>query len=83
MDRYEADVKRYNDVALKVMKENDVEINDLHAVVTKAGIEKVQRTDGTHYTAEGSKTLAKAVVKSVTSKSPDASLPAASPTTGR
>lgn len=69
-DRHEADVKRYNDVALKVMKEKGVEIDDLHAVVTKAGIEKIQRTDGTHYTAEGSKTLAKAVVKSVTSKSP-------------
>jgi lysophospholipase L1-like esterase len=65
MDRREADVKRYNDVALKVMKEKGIEIDDLHAVVMKAGIEKVQRTDGTHYTPDGSKTLAKAVVKSV------------------
>jgi lysophospholipase L1-like esterase len=68
MDRYEADVKRYNDVALKVMKEKGVEIDDLHAVVTKAGIDKIQRTDGTHYTPDGSKVLAKAVVKSVTEK---------------
>lgn len=66
MDRREADVKRYNDVALKVMKEKGVEIDDLHAVVTKAGVEKVQRMDGTHYTADGSKVLAKAVVKSAT-----------------
>jgi lysophospholipase L1-like esterase len=71
IDRREADVKRYNDVALKVMEEKGVEIDDLHTVVTKAGIEKVQRTDGTHYTGEGSKALAKAVVKSVTNKSPD------------
>lgn len=69
-DRREADVKRYNEVALKVMKEKGVEIDDLHAVVAKAGIEKVQRTDGTHYTADGSKALAKAVVKSVTSDLP-------------
>jgi lysophospholipase L1-like esterase len=64
-DRREADVKRYNDVALKVMKEKGLEIDDLHVVVTNAGVEKVQRTDGTHYTANGSKALAKAVVKSV------------------
>jgi lysophospholipase L1-like esterase len=65
-DRHEADVKRYNDVALEVMKEKGVEIDDLHAVVTEAGVAKIQRTDGTHYTPDGSKTLAKAVVKSVT-----------------
>lgn len=69
-DRREADVKRYNDVALKVMKENSVEIDNLHAVVTKAGIEKIQRTDGTHYKPDGCKTLAKAVVKSVTGDMP-------------
>jgi lysophospholipase L1-like esterase len=65
MDRHEADVKRYNDVARKVMKEKGVEVEDLHTVVTEAGIEKIQRTDGTHYTADGSKALAKAVVTSV------------------
>ena len=41
------------------------EIDDLHAVVTKAGVDKLQRTDGTHYTPDGCKTLAKAVVKSI------------------
>src|SRR5262245_13381878 len=70
MDRHEGDVKRYNDVALKVMKEKGVEIDDLHAGVNKAGNEKRQRTDGTHYTENGCKTLAKAVVKSVTSEKP-------------
>jgi lysophospholipase L1-like esterase len=69
-DRKEENVKKYNEVALKVMKEKGVEIDDLHAVVTKAGVDKVQRTDGTHYTPEGSKTLAEAVVKSVTSDAP-------------
>jgi hypothetical protein len=42
----------------------------LHTVVTEAGIDKVQRTDGTHYTADGSKVLAKAVVTSVTKALP-------------
>lgn len=60
-DRREADVRRYNEVALKIMKEKGVEIDDLHAVVMKAGLDKIQRTDGTHYTPEGSKVLAKAV----------------------
>jgi len=69
-DRHEADVKRYNDVALKVMKEKGVEIDDLHAIVTEAGVAKIQRPDGTHYTPDGSQTLAKAVVKSVTKESP-------------
>jgi lysophospholipase L1-like esterase len=70
-DRREADVKRYNDVALKVMREKGVEIDDLHAAVTKAGIDKIQRPDGTHYTPEGSKALAKVVVKSFTSEPSD------------
>lgn len=67
-DRREADVKRYNDVAIKVMKEKQVEIDDLHAVVDKAGIDKIQRNDGTHYSPAGSKVLAEAVVKCVTDK---------------
>lgn len=70
MDRLEADVKRYNEVALRVMKEKGVEVNDLHAVVEKAGVAKMQKTDGTHYTPDGSKVLAEAVVKSVTSEAP-------------
>jgi lysophospholipase L1-like esterase len=69
-DRHESDVKRYNDVALKVMKEKGVEIDDLHTVVADAGIEKMQRADGTHYTPDGNKKLAKAVVESVTNKLP-------------
>ena len=69
-DRHESDVERYNEVALKVMKEKGVEIDDLHAVVTEAGIDKVQRTDGTHYLPAGYQALAKAVVKSVTKDLP-------------
>jgi lysophospholipase L1-like esterase len=64
--RHEADVERYNEVALKVMKEKGVEIDDLHSVVTEAGVKKVQRADGTHYSPDGSKLLAEAVIKSVT-----------------
>jgi lysophospholipase L1-like esterase len=69
-DRHDSDVKRYNEVALKVMKEKGVEIDDLNAVVAKAGVDKIQRTDGTHYTPEGFKTLAKAVARSVTNHLP-------------
>jgi lysophospholipase L1-like esterase len=70
-DRHESDVKRYNDVALKVMKEKGIEIDDLHAIVAEVGVGKIQRTDGTHFTPDGCKTLAIAVVKSVSKELPN------------
>src|SRR5207244_4024862 len=64
-DRFEADVKRYNEIALKVMKELEVPVDDLHAVVDKGGPEKLLLKDGTHYTPEGYKLLAESVTESV------------------
>jgi lysophospholipase L1-like esterase len=60
-NRYEADVRRYNEVALAVMAAAGVPVNDLHRVVTEAGPEAVIREDGTHYTAAGNVLLARAV----------------------
>jgi lysophospholipase L1-like esterase len=64
-DRFEADVKRYNEVANRVMKEAGVLVNDLHAVVIQGGMEKLLAADGTHYTKEGSERLAAAVADAI------------------
>ena len=60
-NRFEADVRRYNEVALTVMAEAGVPVNDLHRVVAAAGLEATMREDGTHYTPEGNALLARAV----------------------
>jgi lysophospholipase L1-like esterase/dienelactone hydrolase len=64
-DRFEADVRRYNDVALAVMKEAGVPVHDLHGVVEQGGAEQLLGADGTHYTAAGYERLAEAVADSV------------------
>jgi lysophospholipase L1-like esterase len=60
-NRFEADVRRYNEVALAVMAAAGVPVNDLHRVVAAAGLESTMRQDGTHYTPEGNAFLARAV----------------------
>jgi lysophospholipase L1-like esterase/poly(3-hydroxybutyrate) depolymerase len=60
-DRFDADVERYNTVALAVMRELDVPVHDLNALVRDAGPEEMLRADGTHYTPEGNTLLAEAV----------------------
>src|SRR5262249_46300911 len=64
-DRVEADVKRYNDAARKVMREAGVPIDDLHGIVEDGGAEKLLGSDGTHYTAAGYERLADAVADCV------------------
>jgi lysophospholipase L1-like esterase/dienelactone hydrolase len=64
-DRTEADVQRYNDVAIKVMKEAGVPVHDLHWVVAQGGADKLLGGDGTHYTPAGYDRLAEAVADSV------------------
>lgn len=64
-DRTEADVRRYNAVAIKVMGELGVPVHDLHWVVEQGGPETMLGTDGTHYTAAGSDRLAEAVADCV------------------
>jgi len=58
------DVATYNEIALKVMKENGVAIDDLNAAVTP-DIAKLQNKADVHYNAEGYAVLGKAVVKSI------------------
>lgn len=58
------DVATYNDIALKVMKENGVAIDDLNAAVTP-DIAKLQNKADVHFNAEGYAVLGQAVVKSI------------------
>jgi len=64
-DRLEADVQRYNAVAVSVMKQAGVPINDLHRLVESRSTEKLIGRDGTHYTPEGYAVLAAAVTASI------------------
>jgi lysophospholipase L1-like esterase len=61
-DRLEADVKKYNEIASKVMIQNQIPIHDLHRLVHHYGDKKLLGNDGTHYTKEGNEILADAVV---------------------
>ncbi|MFM7241643.1 MAG: SGNH/GDSL hydrolase family protein [Opitutia bacterium] len=62
--RNSADVAVYNQIALKVMNEHGVAIDDLNAAITPH-LAKLQRPHDVHYTAEGSEALGQAVVKSL------------------
>lgn len=56
--------KIYNQVALKIMKRNEIEINDLYSLVLPR-INQLQRPNNVHFNAKGSKFLAEQVIKSV------------------
>ena len=60
----DASIQKYNDIARKVMKELDVPVNDLRAVVFPDR-DKLMNADGTHFTGEGSNKLAAAVADAV------------------
>jgi lysophospholipase L1-like esterase len=60
-DRLEADVLRYNEVAVRVMEDAGVLVNDLHEVVVAGGPERLLSTDGTHLTPAGNETVAEVV----------------------
>jgi lysophospholipase L1-like esterase/dienelactone hydrolase len=64
-DRFEADVRRYNDSARTVMREAGVPVHDLHGIVEDGGVDKLLGPDGTHYTAGGYERLADAVADCV------------------
>jgi lysophospholipase L1-like esterase len=64
-DRFEADVRLYNEAARKVMSEADVPVDDLHGIVVEGGAEQLLGGDGTHYTAAGYERLADAVADCV------------------
>jgi len=69
--RIQGDELRYNEVAVKVMKENGVAIDDLHAfVVPRQAL--IQRPKNVHFTDEGYAQLAEVVVASIGSALPPA-----------
>jgi acyl-CoA thioesterase-1 len=61
----EDDAIRYNAVAVRVMQELGVAINDLHAFV-KPRQTQLQRPANVHFSEEGSAQLAKTVVEHFT-----------------
>lgn len=63
--RRNVDVDAYNQVMRDVAAEFELPVNDLHSVVKEAGPEEVMTRDGVHFTPDGSKALAAAVVKHI------------------
>ena len=62
--RVPGDAARYNAVALKVMKQHGVAVDDLYAFC-EPQLSDIQRPANVHFSPEGSKALAKAVVESI------------------
>lgn len=62
--RYPEDVYHYNEIALRVMKENGIAINDLHAMA-KLEQKKYQNPDGVHFNRSGNSVFAEAVSSSI------------------
>ncbi len=68
--RLEADVRAYNDAALRVAQSLGCGVDDLYAVVMEHDPETLLTEDGVHYTAEGNAILAKAVASAIRAVSP-------------
>ena len=60
-DRFEADVRAYNEAAVAAAQERDIPVNDLYKVIMDAGRDALLRPDGVHFTEEGSELLGNAV----------------------
>lgn len=70
---HNASVTEYNQIALRVMKDLDVPVNDLPAALgTAAESARLHDAGGIHFTKEGSQKLAAAVVAFVTPRLPAA-----------
>ncbi|MCI0701811.1 MAG: GDSL-type esterase/lipase family protein, partial [Planctomycetia bacterium] len=67
-DRFDKDVKAYNERAMKVMLELGVPVNDLNRIVQDGDPAKMLGKDGTHYTPTGNERLAAAVTDCVRRK---------------
>ena len=63
--RFETDVQRYNEVAVQVMHDAGVPVNDLHAVLAARGPEHLVHHDGTHLTRAGYEICAEAVTAAI------------------
>ena len=57
-------VARYNEAASRVMKENNIQVNDLNAHITPV-VAKLQRAHDVHFGTEGSEFLAKKVAEEI------------------
>lgn len=57
-------IDQYNGIAIKVMQENGVAINDLNAIIAPQ-IGSVQKPNDVHFTDDGSAILAKQVAKAI------------------
>jgi hypothetical protein len=58
------DPARYNAIAVKIMKEHGIGIDDLYAFANPQ-LKKIQRPVNVHFTPEGSRALARQVVKHI------------------
>ncbi|MDP7204101.1 MAG: SGNH/GDSL hydrolase family protein [Pirellulaceae bacterium] len=65
--RVVGDSVKYNQIALRVMKEHGIAVNDLYRL-SIGKLEKIQRPANVHFTPEGSRMLAEQVVKSISSQ---------------
>lgn len=55
----------YNEIAMKIARENDIEVNDLYSFSLDR-LKEIQRPANVHFSAEGSQVLGKEVVKAIT-----------------
>ena len=60
--RMPGEAQKYNEVALKIMEKNEIQVNDLYTYV-KPQMEALMIKKNVHFTDEGSKALAGEVVK--------------------
>ena len=70
---------KYNRAAIKIMKKNDIEINDLHSFV-KPRMQELQRPVNVHFTEYGSKEIAAQVAQWITNKLENAASTITKPT---
>jgi len=56
--------QKYNMIALKIMRENDIEVNDLYSFVLPR-MEELQRPNNVHFTEAGSQVLAGEVAQAI------------------
>jgi len=69
-----APIPPYNEVALKVMKENGIPVDDLYALMLPVE-QKYQKPFDVHFTQEGSDYMAKTIAKSIEEQLPKAPKP--------
>lgn len=62
--RAPADVEKFNAIAVKIMQENDIEVNDLFAFA-EPKLAEIQRPVNVHFSKEGSQALGEEVVKHI------------------